>query len=143
MTLRELMKAYSMKTGNELRDICKENLLKVRRYFRQGNISDENWGIYNRSIWRLFVSADKRVRPDEYNLFIYTVGYKEEEFSKSDFYEATNHGSDPDFVQWFIRETRKFPTEIRYAVCNIGLCIMGVDEDVSDSEVELLEKLLK
>ncbi|MCQ2979393.1 MAG: hypothetical protein MJ245_06325 [Clostridia bacterium] len=54
----------------------------------------------------------------------------------------TDKGRDPDFINWFVRETNKFPVEVQYAVCTIGVCIMSVDEDVTDDEVKLLERLL-
>lgn len=142
MTIRELMQAFSKKTGTELTGICKENLLKIHRYFREKNINNDFRAAYNRGIWKLFVSADKTAKEDEYLLFLYSVGFNKEEFSRKDFYEATNRGSETEFVQWFIRETKKFPTEIRNAVCTVGVCIMSVDEDITDSEVQLLERLL-
>lgn len=142
MNIRELMVEFSKKSGNELRDICRENLEKLQDFFENRNVNQEYRSAYSQGLWRLFVSADKRARGDEYNLFIYSVGFSKEEFSTDAFYDMTNHGTDPQFVEWFVRETNKFPIEVQYAVCTIGVCIMSVDEEVSDEEVKLLERLL-
>lgn len=140
--LRALMEVFSEKTGNELRDICRDNLEKLQDYFDETNAPDDFRANYAQGIWKLFVSADRRTRGDEYNLFIYSIGFTEEEFSKDAFFEMTNHGSDPDFVDWMVATTQKMPKSIHYAVCTIGLCILGVDEEVTDEEEALLERLL-
>lgn len=143
MTIRELLVAFSKKSGNELRDICRENLDKVHGYLVETRVSEEYRQTFVQGIWKLFVSADRKTRGDEYNLFIYSIGFTKEEFSQDQFYDMTNEGSDENFVNWMIRETNKMPKDIAFAVCTIGVCIMSVDEDVSDSEVELLSKFFR
>lgn len=142
MNIRQLMVEFSKKSGNELRDICRENLEKLQDFFEKKNLNQEYRSAYSQGLWRLFVSADGRTRGDEYNLFIYSIGFEKEEFSQDAFFKMTDKGRDPDFINWFVRETNKFPVEVQYAVCTIGVCIMSVDEDVTDDEVKLLERLL-
>lgn len=140
--LKELMLDFSKKTGNELRDICRENLEILQDFFEQNNISTDFRKQFSQGIWKLFVSADRRARGDEYNLFIYSIGFTEQEFSRDDFYEMTNHGSEPDFVNWMISTSKKMPRDVRFAICTIGLCILGVDEEVTPEEEALLSSLL-
>ena len=140
--LKELMLAFSKKTGNELRDICRENLEKLQDYFEETNAPNDFRKGYSQGIWKLFVSADRKTRGDEYNLFIYSVGFTKQEFSTDDFYEMTNCGTDPDFVNWMISTTKKMPRDVRFAICTIGLCILGVDEEVTPEEEALLSSLL-
>ena len=142
MNIRELMEAFSKKSGNELRDICRENFEKLSDFLDENNVNQDYKSAYAQGLWRLFVSADRRTRGDEYNLFLASIGFTKKDFSQDRFFEMTNKGADPDFVNWFVRETNKFPVDIQYAVCTIGVCIMSVDEDVNDDEVKLLERLL-
>ncbi|MCQ2979395.1 MAG: hypothetical protein MJ245_06335 [Clostridia bacterium] len=68
MNIRQLMVEFSKKSGNELRDICRENLEKLQDFFDEKNLNQEYKSAYSQGLWRLFVSADGRTRGDEYNL---------------------------------------------------------------------------
>ena len=137
---RSITAGFSKKSPEELRRICRENLEILEDYFIENNIPIESRRELSQNIWKLFVSADKRTHKDEYNLFITSIGFTEEEFSKESFYDMTNHGSNEEFVDYVVSSVWKLPKSVRIAIAVIGLCIMGSDREITPEEQALIDR---
>ena len=90
-------------------------------------------------IVRLFVSADSSCHGAEFSFFKAVTGI--EDISEDQFYDMTNCGKDPDFVELMVKGIKSFDIETRSAAILFGVAFLTADLELTDEELELIEKL--
>lgn len=92
-------------------------------------------------IWiiKLFVSADKACSQEEYDLIcdIYDMN-----ISSQDFFDMTNGGADPDFINGLDEMIDSLDSKTKSAICMFGTLIMASDGTLTVAEQQLLLKIL-
>lgn len=92
------------------------------------------------NIVRLFVSADNKCGETEYILFKKVLNV---EMSYDSFFELTNGGATDEFIEAMDRIIDNMKYEIKIHVCTLGLTIICSDGVVSESERELIKKIVE
>lgn len=99
--------------------------------------SNRNTAVLN--LTKLFVSADSNCSPHEWSFFKAVTGI---EISYEDFYNLTNGGRDPKFIQEAIEFLGSLDDETRDAAITFGIAMLASDLTYAESEIEIIEKML-
>ena len=100
---------------------------------------DDNKAQFILNLTKLFISADKELNGTEYSFFKAVTGTSA---SFDEFYEATNQGSDPKFVDATIDILQKLGSETAEAAFSYGMMIMSCDIKFDYRESELVRRIL-
>ena len=119
--------------------IAKNSLDTFIGHLKKHGADDETIADYILAMTRLFVSADVNLVKDEYDFFRAVTGL---DVDGQKFYEMTNRGSDPEFVNKMLDVIKKLPEEPRNAAVTYGMMVMGCDESIDYNESELIKRLL-
>ena len=112
---------------------------KIERYAMKMGLDKEkaeNFVIY---YFRLFVAADADCDFRERDLFNRTF---ETSFSEIRFKKMVGEAYDDAFVKKMAQVTQKMPEDLQNDVATLGLVIMCVDNELTQSEIKLLQRLL-
>ena len=91
------------------------------------------------SIFKLFVSGDRKTRKDEYVLFKDLFNL---DITTDAFFDLTNYGSDEKFVKDIDELVDASPKEVAIAVATLGILIITADGEVTTEERALLERIM-
>ena len=89
---------------------------------------------------RLFVSADRRTVNDEFAIF---KAITEAKIDANYFYNMTNNGADPEFVEATLDLVKTFSHDARVAVLSYGLMIMSADDSIDYKETAIVKRFLE
>lgn len=117
----------------------KKALAEAIKGFKRLGCSDKQISDLIIQTTRLFVSADGSCGAAEYNLFRTITGM---DISKDDFYDMTNRGLDPEFVNAYVELMREADKDTRIAVILYGAAVMTSDNTLTVAEQKLIDKLL-
>ena len=106
---------------------------------RQGKLNDEQITGCIIAFTKLFISADKSCDYEEYELFRDITGIDSDYDS---FYEATNGGSNEQFVRSSLEFVSILTNEDKSALLCYAAALLGADGVVKDSELALYERVL-
>lgn len=120
--------------------IASEALKTYIDYLKSDGINDEK--IDDSILWmtKLFVSADVRLAKDEYDFFRAVTGI---DVDAKNFYEITNGGADPEFIEKMLGFIKSMPEKPREAAVSYGMMVMACDENIDFSESDLIKRLLE
>ena len=104
-----------------------------------GGIDDDTTFNFLTNVIKLFVSADRNCTELECKLFNDVMGTS---LTYEQFYNLTNGGSDPEFVQAMDELIDALPDEAKVDVCTFGLTIIAADDTITGAEQALFEKIL-
>ena len=135
---RQLMQDVVDATTEERIALGKQALNDTLEVLVKNGISPEDTTKIVLGLLRVFVSADRECNYEEYELFnaITGIPLREEEF-----YELTNGGSDPEFVQAIDDVIDCLSVSEKAPICLFGLTIMASDDELTPEEQELFTKL--
>ncbi len=88
---------------------------------------------------KLFVSADRNCSNDELKLI---NGILSTNISYDDFYDLTNNGSNPEFVENFNDLIDVLTEDEKTSIILFGLCIIAADDEITASEQKLFMRIL-
>lgn len=89
---------------------------------------------------KLFISADVSLVKDEYDFFKAVTGL---DIDAKKFYDITNGGSDPEFVEKMLDFIKSMPDEPRGAAVKYGVMMMACDDNIDFNESDLIKRLLE
>ena len=92
------------------------------------------------NIVSLFVSADHECDRNEWKTFNAIL---DGHYSYDAFYQYTDGGSNPDFKERLFKQIAALPKRIRDAIVTIGLAFIISDQELSDSEREIMVRIQK
>ena len=109
----------------------------IKIFIKYGLTQDQTL-IFVKDLIKLFVGADGTCSKRELDLFnaITGIPLREEEF-----YELTNGGSDPEFVQAIDDVIDCLSVSEKAPICLFGLTILASDDELTPEEQELFTKL--
>ena len=119
--------------------IAKSALVKMINYFESMDASSENINKILINFTRLFVSSDVKTVRDEYSFFRAVTGI---DITTDEFYEMTNSGADPKFVDATLEFVSNFPKEVIEAFLTYGMMIMSCDDNINYQESGLIKRIL-
>lgn len=117
----------------------REALAHLINGLREGKLNDDQIASCLHAFTRLFVSADKNCSEKEYEFFKEVVGSS---ISYDDFYEMTNGGSAPDFVNATFEFISILNREDRISLIIFGACLVSADGVVTYPEANLVDRIL-
>ena len=88
----------------------------------------------------LFVSADRLCSESEYKLF--KAIFDDVDFTYEEFFNLTNGGADPNFVEALDELIDSMPAEAKTALCVLGLTFLASDDNLTPDEPRLFEKII-
>ena len=88
----------------------------------------------------LVVSADHECDRNEWKTFNAIL---DGHYSYDAFYQYTDGGSNPDFKERMFKQIAALPKRIREAIVIIGLAFVISDQELSDSEREIMVRIQK
>ena len=112
----------------------KEALNDSIQVLLKNGIDTDKISVFITALIKLFVSADTSCDYEELQLIRDIL---EEDISEEDFYEKTNGGRDPEFVQTFYSLINDFTPDEKIPFCILGLCILASDEELTVEEQKL------
>lgn len=119
--------------------IAKSALVKMINYFESMDTSSDNINKILVNFTRLFVSSDVKTVRDEYSFFRAVTGI---DITTDEFYEMTNSGADPKFVDATLEFVSNFPKEVIEAFLTYGMMIMSCDDNINYQESSLIKRIL-
>lgn len=119
--------------------IAKTSLVKMIEYLESMDAPQENINKILINFTRLFVSSDAKTVGDEYSFFKAVTGI---DITPNEFYEMTNNGSDPKFVDATLEFVSNFPKEVIEAFLTYGMMIMSCDDNINYQESDLIKRIL-
>ena len=111
-----------------------------KRLHEREDCSREECAQWVIDITKLFVSADKKTAIKEYEFFKNVTGIN---LTNDEFYNATNHGSDKDFVNKMILRINDLYPETRQAILVYAAALTSSDDSIVGGEIDLFEELTK
>lgn len=90
------------------------------------------------NIFKLFVSADRKARRDEYDLFVKLFDL---DIDTDTFFNLTNYGSDKEFVAKMDELVDAAPVDVAVNIVTLGILIITADGEATAEEIALLEKI--
>lgn len=88
---------------------------------------------------RVFVSSDKQCSKREKILYEEATGQK---MTYDEFYALTNHGSREEYIQACVKLVETLPRKAREALIAYGIALSCCDDEVTSSELELIDRFL-
>ena len=138
-TIKEIMQEVVNLDFNEKVILGKNALSDIISTLKKHDISDDNKASFIFALIKLFVSADKRCSEVERKL---VNAIADLDISYDDFYEFTNNGADPKFVEEFDDLIDTLNDEEKNSICIFGLCILSADDTITAAEQQLFLKIL-
>ena len=92
------------------------------------------------NIVSLFVSADHECGREEWKMFNAIL---DGNYSYDAFYQYTDGGSNPDFKERMFKQIAALPKNIRDAVITIGLAFAISEKELSETEREIIDRIIK
>ena len=117
----------------------KEALQHLISGLRAGKLNDNQISQLLTTFTKLFVSADKDCSEKEYEFFKKVV---DTNFSKQEFYDMTNYGSNGEFVDKIFEFIHILNHEDRVALIIYGACLVSADGSVSYPEASIIDRIL-
>ena len=117
----------------------KDNLYNLMAGFKQYGFSEKQITIAVMNLTKLFVSADLNCSEPEYQFFCEVTGAK---ITRDYFFEMTNNGRDPKFVEDTLDFISHFREEEKIATLMYGVALMCSDRKVHLDEEGLVEAIL-
>lgn len=111
---------------------------KIVQGFSAGGLDARRINIALTNFVRLFVSADRNCVNDEWSYFKAVTGT---DISTEEFYNKTNGGADPQFVEACMEFIDILTPEDRQAVALFCAAFLACDENITESEYNLLERI--
>ena len=109
-----------------------------KRLHEREDCSREECAQWVIDITKLFVSADKKTAIKEYEFFKNVTGI---DLTSDEFYNATNHGSDEEFVRKMIIRFKDLYKETRQAILVYAAALTSSDDSIIGGEIDLFEQL--
>lgn len=119
--------------------IAQESLRKIIDYAKSLDADKEDIGDLILNFTRLFVSSDRSLVQDEYDFFKAVTSF---EVSPERFYDLTNNGADPEFIEASLKFIAQLPSEVREAVLTYGIMVMACDDNINYQESDLIKRIL-
>lgn len=139
MEFRELYQQYVNHSHEQRVAVAQKAAANVLAALDQGGIEDEVKFSFLTNVIKLFVSADKNCTELECRLFNDVLGTS---LTYEQFYNLTNGGSDPQFIQAMDELIDALPDEVKVDVCTFGLTIIAADDTITGSEQAIFERIL-
>lgn len=139
MEFRELYQQYVDHSHEQRVAVAQKAAANVLSALEQGGVEDEVKFSFLTNVIKLFVSADKNCTELECKLFNDVLGTS---LTYEQFYNLTNGGSDPQFIQAMDEIIDSLPDEVKVDVCTFGLTIIAADDTITGAEQALFEKIL-
>ena len=139
MEFRELYQQYVNQSHEQRVSVAQRAAGNVLMALKDANVEDEITFNFLTDLIKLFVSADKNCSEEECQLFNDVMGTS---LSYEQFYNLTNGGSDPAFVQTMDEIIDSLPDDVKVDVCTFGLTIIAADDTITGAEQSLFEKIL-
>lgn len=119
--------------------IAQESLHKIIDYAKSLDADTEDIADLILNFTRLFVSSDRTLVQDEYDFFKAVTSF---EVSAERFYDLTNNGADPEFIEASLEFIGQLPSEVREAVLTYGVMVMACDDNINYQESDLIKRIL-
>jgi len=124
----------------ELRvELAKDCVLKMCDGFARLGMNEEQMSEKICDVIRLFVSADRRCSPQEFELInaIY-----EFDMTYQEFYDLTNGGAQVEFIMAMDHYIDSLEKSLKSHIGMFGLCLLASDGEVTHVERALLKRIL-
>ena len=138
-TFRDVYQKYVNLDHNQRVAVAQKAAGNILGALKDSNVDDEVIFNFLTDLIKLFVSADKNCTEEECRLFNDVIGTS---LSYEQFYNLTNGGSDPEFIQYMDELVDSLPEEVKVDVCTFGLTIIAADDTITGAEQALFEKIL-
>ena len=139
MTFNELYQEYVNHSPAQRVSVAQKAAANVLRALQEGGIDDETRFSFLTNVIKLFVSADRNCSQEEADLFNAVMGTS---LSFEQFYNLTNGGGDPKFIQAMDELIDALPDEVKVDVCVFGLTILCADDKLTGAEQVIFEHIL-
>ena len=140
--LRNIYQTYLDAPAADRIEIAKQSFGVVAHFCQEQGLSDEDGLNFILNCIRLFVSADRKCSETEYRLFLDMTGMSEDQFTVENFYEMTNGGSDPEFINALDEVIDSMDDDAKLALCQLGLAFLSSDGQLTSTEIAIFEKIL-
>lgn len=140
MTIKEIMQDLLDSSDEERLGLAADSLKTIYSELEKCGLDSKDSASFILNSIKLFVSADKECSEEEYQFIKKLYDLK---MSYDDFYDLTNHGSDPYFVEKFDELVDAFTVEGKTALCMFGLCILSCDGTLTVDEQKLFARILE
>ena len=139
MTFNELYREYVNHSPAQRVAVAQRAAANVLRALEEGGVEDEVKFGFLTNVVKLFVSADRNCSAEEADLFNAVMGTS---LSFEQFYNLTNGGGDPKFIQTMDEIIDSLPDEVKVDVCTFGLTILCADDKITGAEQAVFEHIL-
>ena len=138
-TFRDVYQQYVNHSHAQRVSVAQKAAANVLGALKDGGIDDDVTFNFLTNLIKLFVSADRNCTEGECRLFNDVMGTS---LTFEQFYNLTNGGSDPAFIQMMDELIDTLPDDIKVDVCTFGLTILAADDTITGAEQALFEKIL-
>ena len=139
MEFRDLYQQYVNQSHSQRVAVAQKAAASVLSALKEGGIDDDTTFNFLTNVIKLFVSADRNCTELECKLFNDVLGTS---LTYEQFYNLTNGGGDPSFIQAMDELIDTLPDEVKVDVCTFGLTIIAADDTITGAEQALFEKIL-
>ena len=136
--VKELIEKSKVLTMENRVSIAKDITSKLIADLKAIDIKTENVTNLLINIFKLFVSADRKARRDEYDLFTKLFDL---DIDTDTFFNLTNYGSDKDFIAKMDELVDAAPVDVAVNIVTLGILIITADGEATAEEIALLEKI--
>lgn len=136
--VKELIEKSKVLTMENRVSIAKDITSKLIADLKAMDIKTENVTNLLINIFKLFVSADRKARRDEYDLFTKLFDL---DIDTDTFFNLTNYGSDKDFIAKMDELVDAAPVDVAVNIVTLGILIITADGEATAEEIALLEKI--
>lgn len=140
MSLDELITKVGNMSNDDRVDLGNTCVAQLQAGFKDMGFDQQKIGFLMQNYIRLFVSADRKCSAAEYEFIksIYNFG-----LSYDEFYDSTNGGADPEFVELMDKLADSMDDDMKTALCMFGLCILVSDHKLTQEEFDLFVRILE
>ena len=138
-SIRTMLKKVVDATPEQRINMGKENLHSLMLGLKDYGFSEKEITVIVMNLTRLFVSADLSCSEPEYVFFCAVTGAK---VTREYFFEMTNNGRDPKFVEDTLDFLGQFYEKEKIAALMYGVALMCSDRKVHLDEETLVEAIL-
>ena len=117
----------------ELVDLGIDVLTRAKKHLDDDEFDNFVW-----AVTRAFVSADGDCTRKEFELFRAITGY---DGSTDHFYEMTNNGRDPDFLNTLYKALNVIDYDAKRKLLLFGIIITAADGTISSDEIALIDAM--
>ena len=131
--MTKLLKDVVNSSFGELIDLGTKCLNNAHKYLDDDELENFTWAVA-----KAFISADGECTRKEFELFRAITGY---DGSTDYFYNMTNNGRDPDFLNTLYKALNVIDYDAKRKLLLFGIIITAADGTISSDEIALIDAM--